>query len=211
MSARRALLLCGALSSVLYLLTIDVVAPLLFPAYHNYTSQMVSELMALDAPTRTLTVWLFVPYNLLVWMFAAGVWAAGGEHRATRLTSVALFGYAAMSTAGLLLAPMDLRTAGLSPQTWLHIGATALQGIFIAAALVLGAFTRGPRFRLYTLATLLVVVVFGAWAGSLAAQEAALWLGLVERVNIYAWMLWVFVFAVSLLTAVDAPASRPGT
>jgi hypothetical protein len=80
---KRGLLACGALSSVLYVVAIDVIAALRYSDYHDYADQMVSELMAVGAPTRMLLVWLFVPYNLLVLAFAAGVWAVDGS-RTTR-------------------------------------------------------------------------------------------------------------------------------
>jgi len=88
---------------------------------------------------------------MLVFLFAAGVWASG-ERRAIRLTAAALFGYATMSSAGLLLAPMDLRAEGLTGGTVVHTWATVLQGIFIVLALALGAFAHGVRFRAYSFA-----------------------------------------------------------
>ena len=64
-------------------------------------------------------VWLSIAYNFLVFVLAMGVWASAGGKRATRFTAAALVGYGAISTAGLLLFPMDIRgkfrgvTAGL--------------------------------------------------------------------------------------------------
>jgi hypothetical protein len=205
---RKALLICGVISSVLYLAAIDVLAPIVYPDYHSYTSQMVSELMALGAPTRSLMIPPMLLYNLLVFAFAVGVWAAGGK-RALRFTGAALVGYGALSSAGLLLTPMDLRAAGFSDQTVLHIWDTVVQGLFIALVLVFGAFVHGVRFRRYSLATLATCVVFGALAGFEAAQESTPWLGLTERVNIYAWMLWLAVLAISLLPARAQIAASP--
>ena len=54
-------------------------------------------------------VWLSIPYNFLVFVLAMGVWASAGGKRATRFTAAALVGYGAVSTAGLLLFPMDVR------------------------------------------------------------------------------------------------------
>jgi hypothetical protein len=87
MMVRKLLLSCGPISSVLYLVAIDVIAPLRRPSCHNFTSQMVSELMAVGAPTRNLLIWLFTPYNLLVFAFAAGVWASAQRRRPVRLTA----------------------------------------------------------------------------------------------------------------------------
>ena len=71
------------------------------------------------------------------------------------------------------------------------------------------------RFRLYSLGTLLTALVFAGLsflqAAKLAANEPAPWLGLIERVSIYAWMLWVAVLAISLLRApVGRPRDGPG-
>ena len=58
---RKVLLVGGVFSSLLYVISIDVIAPLRYPDYHNYADQMVSELFAVGAPTRTLMVWLSHP------------------------------------------------------------------------------------------------------------------------------------------------------
>jgi hypothetical protein len=194
----KALLVCGGLSSFLYIIGIDVIAPLRYPDYHGYTSQMVSELMAVGAPTRSVLIWLFI---LLVFAFAAGVWASSGGRRVIRLTAVALAGYGALGTVGLLLAPMDLRGTLNSQRDALHIVTTFVMSIFVVAVIAFGAFVQGERFRLYSFATIVTVVVFGTLAGFLARPmpDATPWLGLAERVNIYATMLWLLVFAVSFL------------
>jgi hypothetical protein len=193
---RRALLACGIVSSALYLVTIDVVAPLLYPEYHDYSTQMVSELIAKDAPTRKLAVVAFIPYNVLVFAFAAGVWSSSGT-TTTRLTATALIAYGVTSSAGLLVAPMDLKTAGLTGQTILHIAVTILQGVFILLTLTIGAFAAGARFKRFTLFTIVVCVVFGALAGRQASLDSQ-WIGLTERVNIYAWMVWMAALAVTM-------------
>jgi hypothetical protein len=67
------------------------------------------------------------------------------------------------------------------------------------------------RFRIYSLATIATVIVFGAWAGILARPMPGPtpWLGLAERVNIYATMLWVAVLAVSYLRVQERAGVRP--
>src|SRR5678815_5700721 len=67
----KVLLVGGVLSSLLYVIGIDVIAALAYPDYHNYADQMVSELFAVGAPTRTLMVWVSIPYNVLVFALAA--------------------------------------------------------------------------------------------------------------------------------------------
>ncbi len=211
-TARLVLLTCGLLSSILYVIGIDVIAALRYPEYHGYSAQMVSELMAVDAPTRPLLVSLFIPYNLLVLAFAVGVWSSTPGSRATRRTAVALLGYGILSTAGLLFTPMDLRGTVDSNRDSLHIAATFVMSILIVATIGFGAFVHGKRFRRYSFATIATVVVFGGLAGYLAAPmpDATPSLGLAERVNIYATMLWIAVFAVSLLRGQGTLARPPG-
>jgi len=93
----KVLLVGGVLSSLLYVIGIDVIAALAYPDYHNYADQMVSELFAVGAPTRTLMVWVSIPYNVLVFALAVGVWVSAGRKRATRFTAAALVGYGAVS------------------------------------------------------------------------------------------------------------------
>lgn len=197
----RVLVACGGISSLLYVVAIDVIAALRHSRYHNYTSQMVSELFAVGAPTRNLLIWLNIPYNLLVFAFAGGVWASSGSRRSARLAAAALAGYGTVSTAGLVLFPMDIRGTIDSRRDRRHIAATFVMSIFIVAAMVFGAFVRGVRFRLYTFATIVTVVAFGVLSGFLARPLPAPTpgLGLAERVNIYATMLWMGVLGVVLV------------
>ena len=207
---RKTLIVCGAISSILYLISIDVIAALQHPEYHNYTAQMVSELMAVGAPTRQLLIRLFIPYNLLVFAFAAGVWLSARK-AATSLTSAALLGYASVGAAGLVLYPMDLRGTIDSKRDGPHIVATIVLSLFIMAAMVCGAFVRGRLFRLYSFATLATVVAFGTLAGFLARPMPGPtpWIGLAERVNIYATMLWILLLSVTLLMTDGAPSAKP--
>lgn len=204
---RNASLLCGVISSVLYVLTIDVVAAVMYPEYHRYTSQMVSELMAREAPTRALMAWEGMAYNGLVLIFGTSVLLSSRGGRALRLTGASLLGYGLASTVGGFITPMDMREAGLTPQTWLHIGTTALQGVFMVAVLGFGAFVHEAKFRWYSLGTLIVALVFGLLAGIQAGQESVRWIGLTERISIYAWMIWIAVFALSLWRPVNLAAS----
>src|SRR4051812_33394371 len=97
---RRVLLVSGILSSLLHVIGIDVIAALRYPDYHNYADQMVSELIAAGSPARALMIWLFIPYNFLVFAFALGVWISAGRERIGRVTAALMGGYGVLSTAG---------------------------------------------------------------------------------------------------------------
>ncbi len=70
--ARKALLVCGILSSLLYV-AMNVFIPMQWEGYSS-ASQTVSELSAIGAPTRPLWVPLGTVYTLLVAAFGWGVW-----------------------------------------------------------------------------------------------------------------------------------------
>ena len=66
-----------------------------------------------------------------------------------------------------------------------------------------GATAEGKWFQLYSIGTILTLLVFGALAGiqgpRIAANLPTPWLGITERINVYSAMLWVLVLAVVLL------------
>lgn len=204
-TTRNVLLACGVASSVLYLGSIDVLAPVVQAQYHSYTYRMVSELFAVGAPTRSLLAPPMIAYNVLVFAFVVGVWMAAGRQRSVRWVAAALGVYATISTMGFLLTPMDVRgSAGLTERDVLHIAATVVQGLALLIALGVGAFTHGRRFRTYSVVTLAVALAFGVLAGGFARQGSSPWLGITERVSIYAWMLWVAIFALAMLRQSNA-------
>jgi hypothetical protein len=77
------LLFCGILSSLLYV-AMNVYVPMQWEGY-DIASQAVSELSAIDAPTRTLWVQLVIPYTILAIGFGCGVWMSAGGSRALRV------------------------------------------------------------------------------------------------------------------------------
>jgi hypothetical membrane protein len=196
---RKALLACGLLSSLLYL-GIDSLAALRFGDYHSYTAQAISELGAIGAPTRELVRPLFMMYDLLLLAFAGGVWATAGAKRPLRLIGALLAGIGAV---GLVTPPMYLRGAGHVSGDLPHIAFTGVIVVFILSAIALGTRLYGRRWRLYSWATLLVLLVSGAWTGVearyLAAGQLTPGLGVAERINIGAYLLWVAVLSATLV------------
>jgi NADH:ubiquinone oxidoreductase subunit H len=80
--------------------------------------------------------------------------------------------------------------------------------------MVFAARLLGKRFRYYTYASIVVILVFGIWTSfqipQMAANEPTPWMGLKERINIYAIMLWVAVLALGLLRAQRVPSHETG-
>jgi hypothetical protein len=195
------LLGCGVASSVLYAAT-DLLAGLRYDGY-SFKSQAVSELSAAGAPTRPLVVGLFTPYNALVMALGVGVWIVTRRTRAGRLAGALLIASAVVGEVTTLFFPMDQRGTEATLRGSMHPPLTAVMSLFIVAAMISAAALLGRRFRLYSIATILTLAVFGALAARYTPQieegEPTPWLGASERVNIYAYLLWVAVLAIALL------------
>jgi hypothetical protein len=204
------LLGCGVASSVLYAVT-DLLAGLRYDGY-SFKTQAVSELSASGAPTRPLVVGLFTPYNALVMALGVGVWVASRRTRTGRLAGAALIGSAVVGEVTTLFFPMDQRGAEETLRGSMHPPLTAVMSLFIVAAMICAAALPGRRFRLYSIATILTLAVFGGLAARYAPQieagEPTPWLGVLERINIYAYLLWVAVVAIALLRRQGQPTRR---
>jgi hypothetical protein len=198
---RKILLICGILSSLLYVATLRLGA-MRWEGYSS-TSQTVSELIAIDAPTRTLVVPLFITYSLLVFAFGVGVWGSASQKRVLRFTAVGLIGKEVLGLIATLFFPMHLRGVEPTLSDTLHAAFTFVGVLFMLLALVSGAMALGKRFRFYSIVTILLLVVGGTLAGldgsRLAANLPTPWMGVTERINIFAYMLWVIVLAIALL------------
>jgi hypothetical protein len=87
----------------------------------------------------------------------------------------------------------------------MHIPGTIVMSLFMVLAMIFGATLVGKRFRYYTYATIVTLVVFGILAslqaGRMEADQPTPWMGIEERINIYATMLWAAVLAIALLRA----------
>ena len=199
-SATPLLLLCGILSSLLYV-AMNIVGAVRYEGYSS-VSQTVSELSAIGAPTRLLWVLLGIPYTLLVTAFGWGVWKSAGRNRSLRVVGVLLVSYGALGVLWVF-APMHLRGAEFTLTDSMHIVLGAVTVLLMLLAIGFGAAALGKSFRLYSITSLAILVGFGALTGVAAPRIAANlptpWIGVWERINIGAFLIWVVVLAITLL------------
>lgn len=200
----KALLYCGILSSVLYF-AVNIIVPLQWEGY-SLASQVPSELSAIGAPTSKLWAILATPYTFLMLAFGWGVLKAAGENDRLRITGQLLLAYGAL---GFLwpFAPMHLRetlaAGGGTFSDTLHIALGAVTNIIYLLALGFSAAALGKRFRVYSIVTFILVLVFGALtfqeAPGVARNEPTPLIGVWERMNIGLFLIWIAVLAVVLL------------
>ena len=208
MLLKKILLTCGILSSLLYM-TMNIIAAMRYEGYSS-VSQVVSELSAIDAPTRPLWVWLIMVYSLLVIAFGWGVWQSAAGSRHLRIAGVL---FMANAFIGFFWPPMHQRevlaAGGGNLSDTLHIAFTFVTVPLMMLAIGFAAAAFGKWFRRYSVATIVIMIVFGVMTGLQSPQlEANLptpWIGLWERINIGVYMLWVVVLAVLLLQKEKAP------
>lgn len=201
---RKFLLYCGILSSLIYI-AMNIFIPLLFEGY-NSASQTVSELSAVDTPTRTIWVSLGVVYSLLVIAFGWGVWISAGWNRHQRIVGILIFIYGIVSLLWPF-APMHQRqvlaAGGKSLTDTLHISLAIVTVLLMTTAIAFGAAAFGRSFRIYSIATILALLLFGLLtsldAPKVEANLPTPWAGVWERINIGVFLLWVIVLAVLLL------------
>ena len=205
---RKSALSCGIVASLLYI-GMNIFIPPLYEGY-NWVTQIVSELSAVDAPTRPLWFVLGIIYTLLVATFGWGVVKSAGGKRVLRIVGILMIINGLM---GLTWSPMHQREVlaaggGTFTDTW-HIAMSIITVLLMFLSIGFGAVAFGKKFRFYSIATMLVFVVFGVLtfseAPSVDKNGSTPFIGLWERINIAAFMVWQFVFAVILLRVEKKP------
>jgi len=97
----------------------------------------------------------------------------------------------------------DLVNASASVNDIGHIVLTVVTVVLIVTSVLVASSTFGRGFQFYSWATVVVAVAFGLWTGVVSANldqgDPTPWMGLLERVSMGAWMLWLAVLAVQLL------------
>lgn len=201
---RGTMLICGIAASLLYL-DIMIVVPLLWKTYHS-TSQTISELAAVGAPTRFIWTTLSLPYNLLMVAFACGVLLSAGRRRSLKTAGYLLLVYALTGLAWPFV-PMHQRLTlamgGATISDQLHLILGGLTEILFLSALLFASSGLGLIFRIYSLLTLALVLLFGMLTFSdinhLAANHRTPYLGIWERANIVTFLIWVTILAFELI------------
>lgn len=201
---QKALLYCGILSSVLYF-AINIIVPLQWEGY-SLASRVPSELSAIGAPTSKLWAVLATPYTFLILAFGWGVLKAASDNQKLRIVGKLIIAYGAL---GFLwpFAPMHMRetlaAGGDSFSDTLHIALGAVTNIIYLLALGFAATAFGKRFRLYSILTFILVLVFGVLtfkeAPGIARNEPTPLIGVWERINIGLFLVWIVALAITLL------------
>ncbi|HTQ47673.1 MAG TPA: DUF998 domain-containing protein [Polyangiaceae bacterium] len=199
----KILLACGIAYALLYAAN-DVICANVWRDYSS-ASQTISELSAIGAPSRPVWVAIGLVDTVLLLAFGVGVWGYAAGKRSLRVTAASLL---AIGVLGPFWPPMHLRGTPATLTDTMHLVFTAIVVPLILLAMGFGAASFGRRFRVYSIATLVVVFAAGALTSvqgpRVAANEPTPCIGVLERVNVGGYLVWVAVLAVVLLRATNA-------
>lgn len=196
------LLMCGIWSSIWYLI-INIIVPLQYDGY-SIMSQTVSELSAIDTPTRDLWTFLCVFYTLLLIAFGCGIALIPNVNAKLMLAAMIIIFDAVF---GFFWPPMHQRqviaAGGGTLTDTLHIVWTIIHIVLMLIVIILVAAALGKGFRIYSIITVLTFLVFGILTTmeSQGIQSGAPtpYIGIWERINMASYMLWLAVLALILL------------
>ncbi len=207
----KALLICGILSSLWYV-AINIFVPVLYDGYSTVTLT-VSELSAIGAPTRITWVLLCMLYPLLFAAFGWGVLKMAVQSRALRVTGILIILYSIMNFYWPPMHQREVIAAGQGTLTdMLHIIWAMITVVFMMLLMGFGAVAFGKRFRVFTAVVFIVFIVFGILIGvespgirgNLPTPHIGIW----ERFNIGAFMLWIIAFSIALIRRKDQAVSE---
>ncbi|MFF0816798.1 DUF998 domain-containing protein [Rhodococcus sp. NPDC003318] len=207
--ATRALVLAGIVAVALYVVG-DAVSAMLYDGY-RYRDQAISELSAFGSPVRPLMVSIILIHSLLMTAFGVGV-SLAANRKSLRWT-----GFCLVAT-GLIGFPTH--TAFAMSSRWMEGGFNDTMHIFltsvfvgvVSAALILSAVAYPGWFRLYSVATLAVIIGFGTASASAMGgieEDSTPWAGAFERFNTYALFAWIVVLALTVLRRDAIPGVEP--
>jgi hypothetical protein len=205
MKTRQVLLISGILSSLLYAAA-DMVGGMQWHGY-SFISQPVSDLSAIGSPVRPIVLPFFIVYDVLFIAFAFGV-LRFAEKRAVRTLGGLLVGYGIINFLAIFT-PEHLGETASTLSNTMHIAAAGVTVILFLLQLAVGAIAFRNWFRLYSVGTLVTVLGLGAYIfAGVSAGQLVSWVGVEERILIYAYMLWVAVLAIVLLRAEKRPTGE---
>jgi hypothetical protein len=190
----------------------NVFIPMLWQGYSSF-SQTISELSAIDAPTRPAWVPLGFGYTVLVAAFGMGIWQSAYRNRALRPLGGLLV---ANGVLGLVWLPRHQRAVlaagGATLSDTMHIVWAAITSFLMLCEIGFGAAAFGRRFRLYSIATMVGLIIFGTltfWgAPRVAANQPTPWLGVWERIDVLGFMLWQAALSVTVWRRQEALRSQ---
>lgn len=149
-------------------------------------------------------------------------WGSASRNRDLRITAGLLIGISVVGFVSSLF-PMHLGEPISSLANAMHSIMFGVIELLILLSMGFGAIAYRNWFRYYSIGTILIFILTGALAlglavsenltgvlrlGLAASEKTTSWFGIIERINVYGYLLWVAVLAIILLQAEKWPGSQ---
>jgi hypothetical membrane protein len=202
-------LVLAAIPAVAVYVLADVLSALLYDGY-SYADQAISELSAFGSPVRPLMVTAILIQGVLLLAFSIGLLRVARRRSAVWwIGAIGVAGFMVVGIPTHTFWAMSSRGMATGFNDTMHITLSMVFSVTVIATIVLSAVAYRGWFRLYALATMAVVVVFGIAAGLAIRgieQNDTPWAGGFERINAYAYFAWLVVLALMVVRHELAPS-----
>lgn len=196
---RKILLFCGIAAAILYTATV-ILGGLIRPGY-SHVVEAISELVADGAPNRPLLSTLFLGYNILLGLFGLGLFLKA-NHQTDKRT-VGIIGSITLFLVGLAGVLMELafpQDAGGIATTFAGSMHLVMAGIAslgtMLAVLTMGLWFRDipelKHYMTYSFLSVAIIFVSGGFTAMAMANKYH-YFGVIERITIGTFILWLFV------------------
>jgi hypothetical protein len=195
-NATKLLLLAGVGAVAVYAVG-DVLSGLLYDGY-SWADQAISELSAFGSPVRPLMVSIILIHNVLLLLFGVGMLRVTDRRGLRWIGILLVVCFFVVGPWTHTIWAMSSRGLETGFNDTMHITLSMVFSVLVVAMMALSAAAYRGWFRLYALATMVVVVGFGAASGvamSGVEQDDTPWAGGFERINAYAYFAWLVVLA----------------
>jgi hypothetical protein len=197
------------MSSLLWLAS-DIAAGLRYEGY-DFMSRTISELGAIGSPARSMLLVTGFAYSALLLAFGFGVFLSAERSRGLRIAGALIVTHGLVAFMAPLF-PMNPREGSESLTDVMHLVHTGVTVLLILLTIGFASGATGKWFRVFSIATLVTLFVAGVLTGiegpKVAADQPTPWIGFIERVNVWGYMVWVIALSVVLLREASHRAHR---
>lgn len=202
-------MLCGTYAVVVYVGTV-ILGGIIRPGY-SHLADAISELVADGAPNRFLLSSLFLIYNVLLIAFGIGLFLEVKDRSRGRRSG--FIGSLALIMVGLAGISMELafpQDPGGTPATFagtMHLVMAGVASLGTMVAIVFLAFwfrnfSALKHYVIYSLICVTIIFISGGLSATAMANQHPLF-GLIERVTIGTFILWLFVISRRMIQLED--------
>ena len=212
---KKTFMFCGISAAVIYIGTV-ILGGMLRPGY-SHISMAISELVAEGAPNRSLLSSSFLLYNILLSVFGIGLFlTANGQPRGRGSGIIGSLALVLVGIAGVLMELAFPQEPGGTATTFTGVMHMVMAGVAslgtMVAILSLALWFRNiPALKgqvAYSMISVAIIFVSGGLTAAAMANHHPLF-GLIERITIFTFTLWLFVIGRKLAQLEETPQPHP--